>query len=196
MSLQSLLPTAQKQALVKPRVKTSLDPSDVNLYRPVSNLSFISKLVERTVSMRFVLHAKRNGLFPVRSSSYKANHSIETAALSVYSDIVRAVDQKCVTALALLDLGAAFDTVDHNVLLSVLERRFAVGESALSWLRSYLDSQTQSFVVNGRQSAALPVNCSVPQGSVLELETFIAYTEDTVSIFSSHQVIHHLFADD
>jgi hypothetical protein len=129
-----------------------------------------------------------------QSGSLHTEHTI--VQRRPYTDIVRAVDQKCVTALVLLDLSAAFDSVDDHVLLSVFERRFAVGVSALSWFRSYLDRRTQVFVVNKRQSVALPVNCSVPQGSVLGFEMFIAYTEDIVSIFSRHQVSHHLFALD
>jgi hypothetical protein len=75
--------------------------------------------------------------------------------------IIRVVDQKCVV---FVDLSAAFDTVNRDVLLSVLEPPFAVGGSALPWFRSYLDRRTQVFVVNGRQSAALPVSCSVHVG--------------------------------
>jgi hypothetical protein len=162
------------------------------------NLSFVSKLVEGTMSLKFIQHTERSGLFPVRQSAYRAHHSTETAVLSVYSDIVRAVDQKCITALVLLDLRAAFDTVDHDMQLSVLERRFAVGGSALSWFRSYLDRRTQVSALNGRQLAAFPVTCSVPQGLVLGHETFIAYTEDIVSVINRHliQVSNNLFADD
>ena len=72
-----------------------------------------------------------------------------------------------VSILVLLDLSAAFDTVDHNILLSVLQYRFGVTDVALDWFRSYLGDRTQSFLYNGHQTESFPVNCSVPQGSVL-----------------------------
>jgi len=96
----------------------------------MSNLSFTSKVVERIVASRFVRHAEENRLFPTRQS-YRRGHSTETAMLSVYNDFVRAVDSKLVTALVLLDLSSAFDTVDHTTLLTILDRRFGVRESVM-----------------------------------------------------------------
>ena len=82
--------------------------------------------MERIVASRFVMRDEDNHLFPIRPSSYRRGHSTETAMLSVYNDLVRAVDSKLVTALVLLDLSSAFDTVDHSTLLTVLDRRFGV----------------------------------------------------------------------
>jgi len=116
--------------------------------------------------------------------------------LCVYNDLVRAVDSKLVTALVLLDLSSAFDTVDHSTLLTVLDRRFGVRESAMDWFSSYLSDRTQTFCANGMMSEPIPVTCSVPQGSVLGPVLFISYTEDVTSIFDSHQISHLLYADD
>ena len=112
------------------------------------------------------------------------------------NDIIRAVDRGEITALVLLDLSAAFDTVDHQTLLDVLQRRFAVDEVPLLWFQSYLTNRTQSFCVDGTRSSALMVECSVPQGSVLGPLEFISYTEDIVKVFQRNHVRHHLFADD
>jgi len=111
--------------------------------------------------------------------------------LCVYNDLVRAVDSKLVTALVLLDLSSAFDT-----LPTVLDRRFGVRESAMDWFSSYLSDWTQTFCANGVMSEPTPVTCSVPHGSVLGPVLFISYTEDVTSIFDSHQVNHLLYADD
>jgi len=96
----------------------------------------------------------------------------------------------------MLDLSAAFDTVDHSILLSVLERRFGICNITLSWFRSYLSDRTQTFHVNDTSSNQLPVSYSVPQGSSAGPVEFIAYTEDVSEVFNRHGVQHHLYADD
>lgn len=88
------LPAAQKRAIVTPRLKNaSLDPGNLNSYRPISNLSFISRVVERVVASKFVQNAEIKKLFPVQQSAYRCHHSTETAALAVYSDITHAMDE-------------------------------------------------------------------------------------------------------
>jgi len=98
--------------------------------------------------------------------------------LCVHNDIVRAVDQKRIVALVFLDLSAAFDTVDHATLLSVLQTRFGVDGAALTWFESYLSDRFQTFQVNGAISEPVAVDCSVPQGSVLGPVKFNSYTEE------------------
>jgi len=139
-SLQSCsLPANQKHAVVQPRLKkATLNSDEVNSYRPISNLSFLSKFVERIVAARFVNRVEGNALFPVKQSAYRQSHSTETAVIRVLNDVIRAADEGKVTALVLLDLSSAFDTVDHTILLNVLERRFLVEGSALAWFQSYL----------------------------------------------------------
>ena len=96
----------------------------------------------------------------------------------------------------MLDLSAAFDTVDHSILLSVFERRFGVCDTTLSWFTSYLSGRTQTIHVIGTSSDQLPVSCSVPQGALAGPVEFIAYTEDVSEVFNRHGVQHHLHADD
>jgi hypothetical protein len=112
------------------------------------------------------------------------------------NDIIRSTDNGQITALVLLDLSAAFDTVDHTTLIEVLHRRFAVNGQPLIWFQSYLSDRTQTFSTSCSQSAPINVDCSVPQGSVLGPLEFISYTENISEIFESNKVIHHLFADD
>jgi Reverse transcriptase (RNA-dependent DNA polymerase) len=123
----------------------------------------------------------------------------ETAVAIVHSDIVQSADQQQLTALVLLDLSAAFDTVDHRCLQNVLKRRFAVDGSALEWFRSHLSDQTQKFTAGddpSAGSATYSANCIVPQGSVLGPVELIAYIEDVVDVYNRHQVAHHALADD
>jgi hypothetical protein len=137
-----------------------------------------------------------NKLFPDNQSAYRRFHSTETAVVLVFNDLVRAIDNGKVSALVLLDMSAAFDTVDHDVLLTVLNRRFALDDTALSWFRSYLTNRTQTFSYSGTQSDTFPLECSVPQGTILGPVEFIAYTEDVTDIFPPHQVRYHMYADD
>jgi len=96
----------------------------------------------------------------------------------VHNDLVRAADADRVTVIVLLDLSSAFGTVDHHILLSVLERRFGVDGAAFRWFQSYLQDRSQTFIVNGRSSRTHRVDCSVPQSSCLGSVEFItAYTE-------------------
>jgi len=191
------LPDTQKLAIVHPRLKKpSLDASDLNSYRPISNLSFLSKLMERVVANRYTAHAENNSLFPDRQSAYRRYHSTETVVMSVLNDVIRAADEGKVTCLVLLDLSAAFDTVDHDILLDVLRRRFLVDGAALEWFRSYLRGRTQVFHAGQQESATVSVSCSVPQGSVLGPVEFISYSEDVTAVVDKSGINHHLFADD
>jgi hypothetical protein len=191
------VPDSLKRAVVFPRLKKpTLNADEVNSYRPISNLSFTSKFVERLVAVRYTQHAEQSDLFPKNQSAHRLYHSTETAVINVMNDIIRAVDRGEVTALALLDLSAAFDTVDHQTLIEVLRERFAINGVALSWFESYLTGRSQSFSVDGTMSAPARVGCSVPQGSVLGPLEFISYTEDVTEIFHRHLISYHIFADD
>ena len=128
--LEGHLPVSQRQcgsgiitSLIK---KPHLDATDVKNYRPVSNVTFVSKVVERLVSGRLVGYLQENNLMPVEQSAYRRNHSTETALLRVISDLLNSMDKQEVTLLGLLDLSSAFDCVDHDILLSRLERHSVV----------------------------------------------------------------------
>ena len=112
------------------------------------------------------------------------------------NDLICAADADHLTALVLLDLSSAFDTVDHNIRSSVLDRRFGVDGIALQWFPSNLEDWMQMFVVNENRSSTYHVNCSVPQGSVLGPLKFISYTENVTLVFKRHNIHHHVFADD
>ena len=194
---EGVFPDVLKNAVVRPRIKKpTLDPDDVSSYRPISNLSFLSKLVERVVASRLSVHIDSQQLLPEKQSAYRARHSTETAVIAVHDEIVKAVDSGGVCALVLLDLSAAFDTVDHPTLLRVLDRRFGVDGAAFSWCQSYLTNRTQTFSFNGQQSGPHSVDCSVPQGSVLGPRKFSCYTEDLAELITLHRLGYHLYADD
>jgi len=120
-----------------------MDSADPTSYRPISNLSVLSKLLELLVSQQLVAYLKDNDLLPDRQSAYRAYHSTETAVLRVLSDILLALDSGDIAVLTLLDLSAAFDSVDHATLLQRLRTSYGLGGSVLAWFASYLSNRTQ-----------------------------------------------------
>ena len=112
------------------------------------------------------------------------------------SDILHAVDEGDVAALALFDLSAAFDTVDHSILLQRLQSSYGFNRHALQWFRSYLTGRTQAVRRGSQQSGTTSVVCGIPQGSVLGPILFIMYTPDLVRLIEHHGLSPHLFADD
>ena len=137
---------ALKHAIVCPMLKKpSLDPAELSSYRTISNLSFISKTVERVVAARFSEHVETEHSLPSHQSAYRANHSTETAVTAVHNELMRNIDSGKVSVLILLDLSAAFDTVDHRTLLQIFNRRFGLTGTTMIWFNSYLTNRKQSF---------------------------------------------------
>lgn len=167
LSLESgCFPLLWKRALVKPILKDGLDPIFKN-YRPVSNLAYASKLVETVVAKQLQHYLFSIDLFPILQSAYRPNHSTETALLKVTNDILLNMNDQRVTLLLLLDLSAAFDTVDHDTLLHRLQFTFGVNGKVLSWFSSYLSGRSQQIAINETLSAEFELHCGVPQGSCL-----------------------------
>jgi len=188
-------PSEFKQAIVRPLLKKSgLDATDLKNYRPVSNLSFLSKLLERVVQSRLQVFLDSNELMPSQQSAYRQHHSTDTAVLKVYNDLLVAADSGLVSAVCLLDLTAAFDTVDHDLLLLRLERQFGLSNVTLLWFRSYLCGRSYRVWFAG--AASRTVACSVPQGSVLGPRLFIMYSANLADKAEEHDVNFYGYADD
>ena len=115
-------PSSFKQAFVQPLLKKpSLSTDDLNNFRPNSNLNFISKILEKVVASRIQSYLSSNSLSPSFQSAYQIFRSTETTLLKIHNDLILAMDRGKVTSLILLDLSAAFDTVDHSILLTRLQ---------------------------------------------------------------------------
>jgi hypothetical protein len=141
------LPESQRHALITPLLKQNkLDKCDPKSYRPVSNLSFLSKTVERLVARRLAVFLNSNNLMPTNQSAYRKGHSTETVLLRVTSDILTEIDHGQITLLGLLDLSAAFDTVDIDLLIYGLNSSFGLQYIALKWVPSFLKDRTQQVV--------------------------------------------------
>ena len=195
--LTNTVPDTMKGAIVTPLIKKSnLDPDNLKNYRPVSNLSFISKLLERAVSVQLSDYKDDNNLREVRQSAYRKNHSTETAMLRLCNDILCEMDQGQCTLLVMLDLSAAFDTVDHKIILNRLDNNFGIKHNALEWIESYFSFRTQEVVINGIKSDKKVMKCNVPQGSVLGAPMYSDYTEPVGRVIRALSVEPYFYADD
>ena len=197
LSLRSAtMPKSLKTAVIMPVLKKIILELILKNYRPVSNLPFLSKLIERVVAKRLLAHQNGNDLQEVLQSAYKEGHSTETALTKVQNDILHALDNKQVVLLILLDLSAAFDTIDHSILLKRLSDRMGITGNALAWIRSYLQDRCQYVQVGGECSASTPLKYGVPQGSVLGPILFSMYTTSLGDVIRCHNASFHVYADD
>ena len=149
MSLRdSLIPKSLKITLIRPLLKkTGFDSDILKNYRPVSNLTFISKVIEKMVSGRLNEHLIKNSMIDPLQSAYRDKHSAETALIKVQNDILSALDAGSSAILLMLDLSAAFDTIDHDILLSRLCNVYGITGDALDWFRSYLTGRIQRLLL-------------------------------------------------
>ena len=186
-----------KTAIVKPLLRNpSLDQNVLQNYRPISNLPFLSTILEKVVRHQLIAYLQENNLCNSFQSAYRTGHSTETALLRVVNDLLNAMNEDKISVLLLLDLSAAFDTIDHQILLSLLETAFGIRSTALQWFRLYLLDRNQCVVVNNSASSSSPLIFGVSQGSVLGPVLFVLYTTPLSDIIANHSVNHQLFTDD
>ena len=192
-----IVPKDLKKAIITPLLKKPTADCDVlSNYRPVSNLAYISKLLEKVVSIQLATYKHQNNLNEKFQSAYRLGHSTETALLRVQNDILSSIDCGQCVFLVLLDLSAAFDTVVHEFLIARLYSRFGIKDNAIKWIKSYLTERVQSVHTGGISSMPTPLKWGVPQGSVLGPSFFSDYIAPLAAIIQSSGVCMHGYADD
>ena len=191
-----VFPSCYKEALVIPLLKKqSLDCNRLQNYRPVSNLALISKTIEKVVSAQLNTYLKDNNILEPCQSAYRQGYSTETALVRVQNDIICAVGQQKAVLLVLLDLSAVFDTVNHQLLIKTLQQ-LGIRGTMLHWFSTYMLGRLQGIKVNGVTSQPKPLDCGVPQGSVLGPILFTIYTASLGQLLRQLDVQYHLYADD
>ena len=193
---EGTFPDQLKTAIVRPSLKKpSLDPEEMGNYRPIANLSFISKLLERTAAAQLNTYLSSNSLQETNQSAYRSGHSTETALLHVYDDIICAMGERKVVLFVMIDLSAAFDTIDIEILQRTLHH-LGIRDKAAQWFCSYMTQRMQRVKVNNMQSTATKTRFGVPQGSVLGPILFTLYMTSLGRLLRHHQVRFHCYADD
>ena len=195
--ISGTFPQELKTALVKPLLKKpNLDPLVLQNYRPISNLPFLSKLLEKIVLLQLSDFLNTNCLLDKFQSGFRPNHSTETALLKITNDIRTNLNSKKPTILVLLDLSAAFDTVDHTILTDTLKDWVGLNGPVLNWFRTYLSNRDYFIMLGEHKSSSHPMPFGVPQGSILGPLLFCIYMIPLGDIIRKHNINYHSYADD
>ena len=190
-------PEDLKLASLRATIKgPNLCVEELKNYRPISNLQFISKVMEKCVCQQFVKHLKDNNLQDIYQSAYRENSSVETAMLKIYNDALRSLDNGRSMLIIMLDLSAAFDTVDHGRLLHTLKTLIGLDDIVLRWFASYLKGRKQEVCIENSVSTPKHLMYGVPQGSILGPVLFSTYMIPLSRMLKDTGCSYHMYADD
>ena len=191
------VPRCMKHSIVKPRLKKdSLPQDELSSYRPIANISFVGKLVERAAVKQIKGYLTEHDLLPETQSAYREHFSVETALLKVQNDILMSLDEREEVVLVLLDFSAAFDTVEHDIFLQRLETDFGFGGTVLKWFASYMKNRTHAVQIEKTMSDTYHDQQGVPQGSVMGPLAFTLYTAPLNDLIKQHGMKAMFYADD
>ena len=198
ISLHSgIVPSYLKHAIIKPILKKpGLNIECLSNYRPISQIPFISKILERIVSKQLINYLNANSLFDTRQSAYSKFHSPETLLLVILDDILNKLDNNSNTQLILLDLFAAFDIIDHSILIKRLED-IGIVDIPIAWVKSYLSERTFSIKIDNHYPSTCKMYYGAHQGYLLGPLLFSLYIlplKNMISNFPS--VKYQIVADD
>ena len=193
---ESTLVSSEKRSLIYTSIKRQgLEQDNMANYHPVSNLTVLSKVIEWAMLDQLWKVLEKIKIIPVNQSACHNLHSTGTALCKIYNDLVISTSQGQTSLLILLDLSAAFDTVDHRILIEELFH-CGIRDLSLALLKSYLKDRYQQVVIGNAVSESSLFHCRVPQGSVLGPILFLVYTHSLALLLASHGVYDNFYADD
>ena len=190
-----IFPQTEKSAIVRPLLKNGKDPDEFSSYRPLYNTSMLAKVLENVCLCQLRAHLENFEAIPKFQSAYRRYHSVETALCRIYNDlIVNKLAGSC-TMLVMLDLTAAFDTVEHSILLNDLKLLGLEG-NVLSWFHSYLENRSFVVEIDDGMSERGEMTTGVPQGTILAPILFSIYSIELYHILQRYNIDCHFYADD
>lgn len=189
---QGYFPKIWKVATIKPLPKNN-NPTQLKDLRPISLLSVVSKIAEKSIFFQLSNYCTKNNIIPQWQSGFRKKHSTTTSLTSIIDDIVRATDKGLITTMVLLDYSKAFDSISHELLLAKLSY-FGLNNTAISLFKHYLSKRLQKVIIGSSVSDTKEITSGVPQGSILGPLLFNIFTSDLTSGLSHCAV--HCYADD
>ena len=156
----------------------------------------MSKTTQKAAVNQLFAHCESCALLPTNQSAYRKFHLTETALFRVQSDILMSMERHEVTLLILLDLSAAFETIDHRVLQDILDNDFGIIGNAKDWIKSFFCKRQQHVLVEEEISKPYQLDCGVPQGSCLGPVLSLLYASHLFQVVNKHLPRAHAYADD
>ena len=197
LSLETGSIAGLKESVITPIIKKlDLNAEYFANYRPIVNLQFLSKVIEKCVLSQLNNHMSINNLHCDEQFAYRKNHSTETMVLQIVNDVLVGFEKDNCTILVLLDMSAAFDTVDIHKLLKILEFQIGLKGTVLKWFESFLLGREQKVLIEGELSQALVTLYGVPQGSVLGPVLFNIYVRSLPKTIKNLGFSTSIYADD
>ena len=190
---QGVFPSELKIARVIPIYKLGGDNMQINNYRPVSVLAFISKIVERIMYNRIIEYVNKHNILYKYQSGFREKHGTNTALIVLIDKTSTAINNGDRVLGVFLDFSKAFVTVDHSILLKKLYK-YGIRGAAHKWVSRYLYGRQQFVSFNNKRSKTYSISCGVPQGSILGPLLFLLYVNDIAQVSSILFPI--MYADD
>ena len=187
-----IVPNTLKVSQVTPVYKNG-DATDPANYRPISTLSSFSKVFEKLIYNHLYTFLEKYGIFVLVSIWFRKGYSTEQAVLEITDSRKKAMDKKLVTCGIFLDFSKAFDTINHDILLSKLYR-YGIRGNPLRWFENYLYNRNQVFKIGDTISSSQTIICGIPQGSTLGPLLFLLYINDLPNC--SSKLSFRILADD